>query len=125
MKQVPEDPSGRESREAHEAVKAPLGTHIAETAETDFRERAAIFDHNCSGCPFPSPHLKGARLRNAGPRPSRDSNAAKGNTQDMDATLANLLRKECQGCKEAEGQAAPPHVSNLPERLPPPSRGFS
>ncbi len=31
----------------------------------------------------------------------RDSYAAQGNTQNMEATLANLLRKECQGCCEA------------------------
>ncbi len=29
------------------------------------------------------------------------SNAARGNTQDMEATSVNLFRKECQGCIEA------------------------
>ncbi len=30
----------------------------------------------------------------------RDSNAAKDNTQDMEANSENLLRKECQGCSK-------------------------
>ena len=38
---------------------------------------------------------------------ARDSNAAQGNTQDMEATLANLLRKECQGCSETRRPSRP------------------
>ncbi len=63
---------------------------------------------HCTECPFPSPHLKGAAIRNSGPCQARDSNAAQGNTQDMEATLANLLRKECQGfCSETRRPSRP------------------
>ncbi len=39
--------------------------------------------------------------------PDQFQNAAQGNTQDMEATSANLLRKECQGCSEARRPSRP------------------
>ncbi len=73
----------------------------------DFRERAAIFDNTVQGAlspPYPSRAPGFATQDHAR---ARDSNAARGNTLDMDATLANLLRKECQGCSEARRPSRP------------------
>ncbi len=87
--------------------------------------RACVFDgcsdfrSHCSGCPFPSPHLKGAGLRDApgfatqDHDPARDSNAAQGNAQDMEATSANRdtgpypsARSECCATQHLNGRTS-------------------
>ena len=52
--------------------------------------RAAIGPH-CFGCPFPASHLKGAGLRHSGRYLRLNSRAARGNPQDTEAIMANLL----------------------------------
>ncbi len=64
-------------------------------------ERAAIFDHTVRSALFSSPHLKGAGCA------KQHTGSAQGNTQDMEATLANLLREEPQGCSEARRPPRP------------------
>jgi hypothetical protein len=73
----------------------------------DFRERAAMFDHTVRGAlsrPHNSRAPGSATLDHAR---VRDSNAAQGNTQDMEATSVNLSRKECQGCSETRRPSRP------------------
>ncbi len=41
---------------------------------------------------------------------ARDSDAAQGNTQDMDATLANLQGRNARVAARPEGRPAPPHL---------------
>ncbi len=60
-----------------------------------------------SGCPCPSPHLKGAGFAAQDLARVRDSNAAQGSTQDMRATLAESIEKEGQGCNEAPRPSQP------------------
>ncbi len=63
-----------------------------------FSRACGLIRPNCSGCPFPSPHLKGAGIVDSGTCPSPS---------------ANLFRKECQGCQvstRTKNQAAQPHV---------------
>jgi hypothetical protein len=50
----------------------------------DFRVRAAFCDCTVRGA-LSLPHLKGAGHDNPGPCQARDSSAAPGNTQDMEA----------------------------------------
>jgi len=58
---------------------------------------------HCSGCPYPTPHLKGAGF-SAAQEDTRElcSKDAQGSLQDTEATSAKLLRKECR-----EMQAGP------------------
>ncbi len=66
----------------------------------DSHERAAFFDHTVRGA-LSTPHTSRAPgFATQDHARARDFNTAQGNTQDMEATLANLLRKECQGCSE-------------------------
>jgi hypothetical protein len=67
-----------------------------------FRERAAIFDHTVQGALSPPKTSRAPGSATQDHDRALDSNAAKGNTQDMRATLENLFRKECQGCSEAK-----------------------
>ncbi len=95
------------------------------SAAPDFRERAAIFDRTARGA-LSTPHTSRAPgFATQDHAQARDSNAAQSNTQDIEATSANLFRKECQGCTKARGRAAPPRDFNLPERSSTPSHGFS
>ncbi len=55
--------------------------------------------------PFLIPTLQGRRAQQLDR--ARGSNAAKGNTQDMEATSENLFRKECQGCSETRRPSRP------------------
>ncbi len=55
-----------------------------------------------SGCPFPSAHSRAPEFANQDHAQTRLSNSAHGNTQDMEATLAKLLRKECHTCSEIQ-----------------------
>ncbi len=71
----------------------------------DFRERAAIFDHTVRGDRSHTSRASGFSTQDRAQ--ARDSNAARGNFQDMEATLANLLRKEYQGCSEARRPRQP------------------
>ncbi len=71
--------------------------------EVDFRERAATFDHTVRGALSP-PHTSRAP---GFATQDRDSNAAQGNTRDMEAISANLLRTECQGCSETRRPSRP------------------
>ena len=75
--------------------------------EVDFRVRAAIFDHTVRGALSPPHTSRAPGFATQDHARARDSNAAQGNTQDMEATLANLLRKECQGCSEARRPSRP------------------
>jgi hypothetical protein len=75
--------------------------------DSDFRERAAIFDHTVRGALSPPHTSRAPGFAAQDHARARDSNAAQGNTQDMEATLANLLRKECQGCSEARRPSRP------------------
>ncbi len=76
-------------------------------ADSDFRERAAIFDHNLRGALSPPHTSRAPGFATQDQASARDSNAAQGNTQDMEATLANPLRKEWQGCSEARRPSRP------------------
>ncbi len=90
----------------------------------DFCERAAILDHTYQGALSP-PHIsRTPGFATKDQASARDSNAAQGDTQDMEAASANLFRS-ARVAARTEGQAAPPHVFHLPERLSPPSHGFS
>jgi hypothetical protein len=46
---------------------------------------------------------------------ARDSSAASGNIQGTEGTSARLVRKECQRCSEANGQATSSDTFDLPE----------
>jgi hypothetical protein len=60
------------------------------------------------GVSFPLPTPQGRRDSQLRTMPrARVSDAAQGNTQDTEATLANLLRRECQGCSEARRPSRP------------------
>ena len=75
-----------------------------------FRVRAAFRPH-CSGCPFPSPHLKAPGSATQGHARDRVSRAAPGNPQDTRPIRPILFRKECQGCNEARKPSCPaPHI---------------
>ena len=73
----------------------------------DFRERAAIFDRTFLGVLSPPHTSRAPGFATQDHARARDSNAAQGNTQDTEATLANLLRKECQGCSETRRPSRP------------------
>jgi hypothetical protein len=73
----------------------------------DVRERAAIFDHTVRGALSPPHTSRAPGFATKDQASARDSNAAQRNTQDMEATLANLLRKECQGCSETRRPSRP------------------
>ncbi len=102
-------------------------------AEADFRERAAI-----SGCPFPSPHLKGAGLRSSGPCQSvKFKCCTKQKPRPWRPHWQTYTGRSARDAARPEGQTVPPHVfyppkssggllrSNLPERSSLPSHGFS
>jgi hypothetical protein len=74
----------------------------------EFRARAAIFDCTIRDAPCTSytSGAPGALTQNVA---VRDSNPAPVVTQEMEATPANLSRRECQEGSEARGQATPPH----------------
>ncbi len=96
--------------------------HRMQHEQSDFRERATIFDHTVpNSVVVPSrgvlspPHTprEGVGLTTQDHARSRDSNAAQGNIQDMEATLPNLFRKECQGCSEVRRPSRPaPHIQS-------------
>jgi hypothetical protein len=72
-----------------------------------FREFAAIFYHNVRGALSP-PHTSSAPGFAAQDHARvQDSNAAQGDTQDMEATLVNLKGMECHGCSEARRPSRP------------------
>ena len=56
----------------------------------DFRERAAIFDNTVRGVLSPPHTSRAPGFATKDQASARDSNAAQGNTQDMEATSANL-----------------------------------
>ncbi len=71
---------------------------VSVLASTDFRVRVAILDHTVRGA-FSPPHTASAPgFATQDHAQARDSNAAQSDTQDKEATLANLFGKECQGC---------------------------
>ncbi len=53
---------------------------------SDFRERAAIFDHTVRGALSPPHTSRAPGFATKDQASARDSNAAQGNTQDMEAT---------------------------------------
>ncbi len=73
----------------------------------DFRERAAIFDHTVRGALSPPHTSRAPGFATQDHAQARVSNAAQGNTQDMEATSANLLGKECQGCCQTRRPSRP------------------
>ncbi len=88
--------------------------------QIDFRERGAIFDHTVRGALSPPHTSRAPGFGTKDQASARDSNAAQGNTSliafakvasmswvYMEATLANLLRKECQGCSKARRPSRP------------------
>ncbi len=79
----------------------------ASLSAVDFRERAAIFDHTVRGAVSPPHNSKALGFATQDHARARDSNAAQGNTQDIEATSANLLRNECQGCNETRRPSRP------------------
>ncbi len=80
----------------------------------DFRERsAAILDHIVRAALSPPLTSGEPGLTTQDHAQVRGSNAAPGNTKDMEAASANLFRKECQVAARPEGQAALPHVFTL------------
>ncbi len=68
---------------------------------------AAIFNHTLRGALSPPHTSRAPGFATQDRDQARDSNAAQGNTQDVEATSANLLRKECQGCSEARRPSRP------------------
>ncbi len=80
-------------------MKAKLVANLSLVSDY-FLERAAILDHTVQDALSP-PHTSRAPGLATQDRAQARTNAAQGNTQDMEATSANLLRKECQGCSEA------------------------
>ncbi len=83
-------------------------------ARIDFRERAAILDHTVRGVLSPPYTSRALGFATQDHAQARDSNAAQGNTQDMKATLAILLRKECKGCNETRRPSRP--ASRIPSQ---------
>ena len=73
-----------------------------------FHERAAIFDHTVRSALSPPHTSRAPGFATQDHARARDSNAAQGYTQDMEATLGNLFRKECRGCGEARRPSRPP-----------------
>ncbi len=83
----------------------------------DFRERAAMFDHNVRGAFSPPLTPRAPGFATQDHAQARDSNAAQDNTQNMEATSESHFGNPIQERAPArpEGQAAPPHVFNLSE----------
>ncbi len=48
---------------------------------------------------------------------AQNLNAAQGNTQDMEANWANLFKKECQGCSDAQTPPRPAPRIQPPEAI--------
>jgi hypothetical protein len=102
------DPSPAHRRfRAHRRASARSGTPSRVAPFPDFRERAAIFDHTVRGALSPPNTSRAPGFATQDHAQARDSNAAQGNTQDMEATSANQFRKECQGCSEARMPSRP------------------
>ena len=80
-----------------------VGGNFLWDIKCDFRERAAIFDRTVRGVLSPPHTSRAPEFATQDHARARVSNAAQGDTQDMEATLANLLRRECEGCSEARG----------------------
>ncbi len=82
---------------------------------------------HCSGCPFPSTHLKALGSETQGHARDRDSRAALGNPQDKRHKLPHNRQtysgRSSRVATRPESQSAPPHIFNLPRRLSPPSHG--
>jgi hypothetical protein len=91
------------------SAKSGFARRTAPTTDDliDFRERAAIFDHTVRGALSPPHTSRALGFATQDYARARVSNAAQGNSQDMEATLANLLGKECQGCSEARRPSRP------------------
>ncbi len=66
-----------------------------------------MFDHTVRGALSPPHTARAPGFATQDHARARVSNAAQGDTQDMEATLANLLRKECLGCSEIRGPCRP------------------
>jgi hypothetical protein len=75
---------------------------IPQSLQLEFCEHAAIFDHTVRGALSPPHTSRALGFVTQDHAQARDSSAAQSNTRDMKATSANLLRKECQSCSEAE-----------------------
>jgi hypothetical protein len=63
---------------------------LVQQAAHHVREGAAIFDHTVRGARFPPHTSRAPGFATQDHARVRDSNAAQGNAQDMEATLANL-----------------------------------
>jgi hypothetical protein len=87
--------------------------------EYDFRERAAMFDHTVRGALSPLHTSRAPGFATQDHAQARELNAAQSLTQEMEATLANLVRKEWQVCCQTRRPSRP--VS----RIQPTSHGFS
>ncbi len=72
------------------------------------RVRAAILDHTVPEALSPPHASRAPGSATQDHAQARASNAAQGNTQEMEATSANLFRKECQHCGETRRQSSPP-----------------
>ena len=66
---------------------------------------------HCSGCPFPSPHLKALGSATQGQARDRDSRAALGNPQDKRHLRQTYSGRSARVATRPESQAAPPHNS--------------
>ncbi len=73
----------------------------------DFREVAAIFDHTVRSALSHPRTSRAPGFTTPDHAYVRDSNAAQGNTQDMEAISANQSRKECHDCIEARRPGRP------------------
>jgi hypothetical protein len=85
--------------------------------------RVSMIRPHCSGCAFPSPHLKALGSATQGQARDRDSRAALGNPQDKGQLRQTFSGRSARVATRPESQAAPPHKFNLPRRLSPPSHG--
>ena len=78
-----------------------------------------LFRPHCSGCPFPSPHLKALGSATQGQARDRDSRAALDNPQDRRHVRQTYSGRSARVATRPESQAAPPHIFNFPRRLSP------
>jgi hypothetical protein len=82
-----------------------LDENSEDLPDFDFRARAAAIFDDTVRCSLSPPHTsKALGFATQNDAQVRVLNAAQGdlNTPDVEATSANLVRKECQGCNETQ-----------------------
>ena len=111
------EPNFAQLVEADVTLHEPLASGFSQAVviwcicQSVFSCACSLIRPHCSGCPFPSPHLKALGSATQGQARDRDSRAALGNPQDMRQLRQTYSGRSARVATRPESQAAPPHNS--------------